>query len=146
MKFVRQIPGLPTTVAHLGNCIFRYLCDFGQIGGLPISPKWAKGSVLRKNCQLLYLGPILRAIFCLMGDLPIGFNWTNLNFLTIFHTKSILKGGLFIKQIANSCVWGPTGVCHSTQNGPILNVSTISCTKSKFKEGIFYVKIDISCI
>ena len=38
----------PVTVAHLGNDIFGDLHDFGQIGGLPISPKWTNLEIFKQ--------------------------------------------------------------------------------------------------
>ena len=123
MKFVRQISG-PYVMLILGNYIFGYLHDI-HIG----------------YCSIL--GPILCAVTTNGGSA----NRLRIdrfeNFQHVLH-KTLIKGGPFIKTIANSCFgapqcgglfWTNWGVCQSAQMEPIWTLNNISCTKFKFKGG-----------
>ena len=114
---MQKISGPSVTVAYLGNCIFRYLHDFGQIGGLPISPKWTNwknfqqfpvknlklnGVSFMKNGQLLYLGPHILVVLTKSG-LPISQECTNLIFFYNFPDQLQIErgaggGSVFLKN------------------------------------------------
>ena len=141
-----QISGPPATVAYLGNYIHIKISQdtnfnfnekianslfgapncrpFGEIGGLPIGPKWTnskifqsyivqnpnwKGdSLMKKIANSCIWGPILWAVLDILGGLPIGPQSTDLKNFELFYTQNPnSKGVRFMKKIANSCIWGP---------------------------------------
>ena len=135
LKFVWQISGPPATVAHMGNYILGDLHDFGQIGGLPISPKWTNFEILQQFhlqnqnwiWQLMYLGPHIVCCFdkkevCQSAqNRPISNFFYNSLCKIQIERESVLWKNLPIHGFgAPLCRPFRTngGVCQSAQNGP----------------------------
>ena len=60
---------------------------------------------MKKISNSCIYSPILRAVLDKWGGLPIGPKWTDLK---IFQQNQNSKGVCLMKEIANSCIWGPT--------------------------------------
>ena len=100
VKFILQISGLPLTGAHLGNCIFVYLHDFGQIGGGG-SANQTNLQIYHKSLYKIQIGSwFIKKITnsCIWGSrmqankrwrLPIGPKCTNFEFFWQFQVQNL---------------------------------------------------------
>ena len=139
---------------------------FGEIGGLPIGPKWTnlkifqsyivqnpnwKGdSLMKKMPTLVFWAPYCGPFWTYWGGLPIGPQSTDLKNFELFYTQNPnSKGVRFMKKIANSCIWGPIlravlkngGSADRPRIGRFEKFSTFFHTKSEFRGGLFYEKM-----
>ena len=133
---------------------------FGEIGGLPIGPKWTnlkifqsyieqnpnwKGDSLKKKMPtLVFWAPYCGPFWTYWMGLPIGPELSNFKIFELFSTQNPnSKGVRFMKKIANSCTWGPIlqavfkngGVCRSAQKGPIWKIFNFFSHKIRIKRG-----------
>ena len=139
---------------------------FGEIGGLPIGPKWTnlkifqsfivqnpnwKGdSIMKKMPTLAFWAPYCGPFGTYWGVCQSAQNCPILKFLNFFlHKIQIQRGSVLWKKLPTHVFEAPFcgpflkngGSADRPRMGRFENFSTIFHTKSEFREGLFYEKM-----